>query len=202
VIRKSHLVSLGYFVLLYTFLTLPWPGWNEAYSTFFRGVSAWAYAGDNGRRSLSFEPLNDPEHPYYTRVVIVNRTLMSRGGGGPIWNLDLDTIGFGWKPTALLIALTLATPISFKRRCRALIFGLLSEQAVILWTLGYFIWLESAGVSLVTFTPFGKEIAENIAHELRMQLGFVPPIIIWILVSFNRGDARLLVSAPKPKGNR
>jgi len=119
---------------------------------------------------------------------------MSPGGSGPIWNIDFDTIGFGWKPTALLIALTMATPISFKRRCRALLFGLLAEYAFILWSLGFFIWIESAGLSLVELTPFGKKTAESFVNELRLQMGFVPPIMIWILVSFNRSDATLFAN--------
>ena len=140
---------------------------------------------------MNFQPLNDADHVAYTRIVIVNRGLMRPRGGGPVWNLDLDTIAFGLKPTALLVALTMATPVSFRRRMGALLVGLIAEQAVILGLLGYFIWVESAGVSLITFTPLGKEITGNIADELRRQMGFVPPIIIWILVTFNRDDVSL-----------
>jgi hypothetical protein len=193
VFRKVLLVPFCYFVLFYILLSLPWPGWNEAYCAFFRGISGWFYAGDSGQRNVSFEPLQTPEHPFYTRVVIVNRSLMSAGGGGPIWNLDLDTIGMGWEPTALLIALTMATPISRKRRCWALFFGLLAEQTFILLSLGYFIWIESAGVSLVILSPFWKEIAESFANLLREQIALAAPILIWALVTFRRADVGLFV---------
>jgi len=182
------------FVFIYTLLIVPWPGWNQAYSAMFRGIASQIYGGDSGRRNLSFEPLQTSEHPYYSRIVIVNQSLMSPGGGGPIWNLDLDTIEIGWRPTALLIALTLATPISMRRRLRALFFGLLIEQAFILWALGYFIWIESAGVSLVVLTPFGKQVAESFADVLKGQLDFIMPLLVWLVVVFNRNDISMITA--------
>ena len=193
-LRKSIIIPLLHFVCIYTLLIVPWPGWNQAYSALFRGIASQIYGGDSGQRNLSFEPLQTLEHRYYTRIVIVNQSLMSPRGGGPIWNLDLDTIEVGWRPTALLIALTVATPTSIRRRFRALFFGLLVEQVFIFWSLGYFIWIESAGVSLVILTPFWKQAAESFADMLKGQLAFVMPILVWIVVVFNRNDISMLTA--------
>ena len=119
------------------------------------------------------------------RIVIVNRALMNPDGSGPVRNLDA---GFGWLPVALLMALILATPISWRRRGVAILLGVLCMHVVILLALRFIIWNESMEISLVTLPPFWKTISNGFRDALITQFNPAIPVLIWILVTFRRGD--------------
>jgi len=113
---------------------------------------------------------------------------MKPDGSGPVRNLDLDTSAFGWGPTALLVSLVLATPLPWKRRWRALFLGLILEQGFIVLWLAYFVWYDSAEIALVAFTPFWRHAASVFRETLLGQINLAAPVLIWILVTFRRGD--------------
>jgi hypothetical protein len=182
--------SLGVFVLIYSLSFLPLPGISAGYCTLFRHVAEVIFGGDRGPRNLAYS--STPDSPYDTRIVIANRASMDAWGGGPVWNVDLDTMAMGWNPTAFLLALTIATPIAFLRRLQSLALGLAIMQALILGALGYFIWIESAGVGLVSLTPFWNHLTQGFATAPKEQIGFAIPIFVWILTTFTRSDFALL----------
>lgn len=176
------------FVVLYTLLVLPWPGWEGIYGSFFRGLARPVFGSVRGERELTFERLGEPPHPGYTRIEIVNRRLMHADGSGPVRNLDLDPLGFGWKPTALVLALVAATPIAWRRRWRALLWGFACIQVIVLCFLAFRIWYESAEVALVTFTPFWKNAADGFNDLVIWQYTLVFPVVVWIFVTFRGED--------------
>ena len=186
--RNPITLFLLRFVILYVILVLPWPGSGGIYSAGFRAAGRAIFAGGSGPRELSFEPLGETRHPSGVRIVIVNRTLMHADGSGPVRNLDLDTLEFGWRPTALLIALVLATPIPWRRRWRALLWGLLWMHAIILLFLWFCIWNDSREVSLVTLTPFWKHAANGLRDLMVWQYNLAIPVVIWVLVAFRIED--------------
>ena len=188
--KATLLRSLGLFVLIYVLLSLPLPALRTGYCALFRDAAEYIYGGDRGQRSLTYAPSSTD--PYETQVTIANRSLLDTSGGGPVWNVDIDTMALGWQPTALLTALILATPIPFRRRLRSLALGLFFEQALIAGAFGYFIWVESSAVSLVSFTPFWNNVARGFATLLKDQIGFGVPIVIWILATFRRSDFAVL----------
>jgi hypothetical protein len=116
--------------------------------------------------------------------------LMNADDSGPVRHLDFDTLGLGWRPTALLIALIVATPISWARRRWALFWGLIWQNAFLLVFLGFLIWNESSEISLVNLTPFWKHLASNFKDALVGQAGLAVPVAIWVLVTFRRIDKR------------
>lgn len=181
----------------------------EIYNDMFRSVGTLIYGRDDRVKEISFEPLSRGDHINYTRVVIVNPALMKPDGSGPVRNLDIGMGGFGSTPLALLAGLILASPISWQRRGKALLWGIFWQQVLVFLTLGYCIWLDSAEIGLVSLSPTGKELATGIKNALAGTLAGATPVLLWVLVTFRRGDgvsvcewfgaSRALVVDPDPR---
>jgi hypothetical protein len=183
-------------VLIYALLLLPWPGWDQLYSHYFRALGETAFSRDNDRRIILFEGQHI-EQDFSTldiRMIMGNRDTVDSSGRGLSIPIDLNTRSIGWVPTALTIALILATPVPWRRRGWALLWGLLLIHGFILFTLQSWIWNASPGISLSTLSPFWKEVADNLQYTLITQMGvsFSVPVLIWILVTFRLEDARRL----------
>ena len=173
-------------LVLYTLLALPWPGLSNAYGHYFRAICRLVFTADDAQRQLSFEtPGENSPRPNDTRIAIVNKQLMHPDGSGPVRNLDLN---FGWQSMALLVALILATPISWSRRRWALLWGLFAIHVFLLLFVSLCIFGESAEISLVTLSPFWKAAIAGSRAALASQLNLAVPILIWILVTFRRED--------------
>jgi len=177
------------FALLYVLLILPWPGLREVYGAYFRAFGGLFFERENERCEVTFETTerNSPR-PQDTRVVIVNKALMNYDGSGPVRNLDFDAQSLGWRAQALLIALIVATPIPWRRRIRALMFGTLAMQVYLLLFLGVAILNESTEISLLPLAPFWKSALNGLKTVLVSQLSLCLPVLIWGLVTFRTGD--------------
>jgi hypothetical protein len=198
---------LGWLAVLYALLIAPWPGLNSAYGRWFRWIGGTVFAGGD-RWFVKFEA--DPaEHPLLdTQITIADPGRANPSGRMPARILHLDSRGIGWVPTALLTALTLATPIPWRRRAVALLVGLLLVQGFILGSVGSYLWSESAKLGLITPGPFWKAIADGLTETLIVQLGagFAVPALIWLVVCFRIEDlasftqAAGLAGRPGPGG--
>ena len=111
-------------------------------------------------------------------------------------------MALGWLPTALTVALIVATPVPRRRRCWALLWGMLLIHSFVLFSVAVYIWNESTTVSLVTLSPFWKEIADALEYTLVTQMGvsFSIPVLIWIAVLFRRQDVKTFVLT-QPRGD-
>ena len=176
------------FLVVYFLLVLPWPGWGRIYNAYFRAVAGRVFAGRSGLREVSFETAGAPAHPSYARIDIVNRNLMQVDGSGPVRNLDLDTLALGWRPMALLAALIVTTPVSWPRRGRALLWGLLCMHVILLLFVAFCIWNDSSEVLLVSLSPFWKNAANGFRSLFTSFYSLVIPVVIWVLVTFRRED--------------
>jgi hypothetical protein len=187
---RTIAVFLCSFVLVYGLLILPWPGWNRVYSRYLQALGRMVFVGNGDRRILRFSSGTDLPGSLDTRITLANRDRLDPAGRGSVRILGLDARGIGWVPTALLVALILATPIPWRRRGWALFRGLLGVHVFILFSLGIYIWNESTELSLVALAPFWKTVADGLEETLITQLGasFVVPALIWILVAFGRQD--------------
>ena len=121
-LRRNPITSfLLRVAVAFALLAAPWPGVKEAYGTYFRAVCRMVFPAENEKRELSFETAGEnSSRPNDTRVVIVNKALMQPDGSGAVRNLDVD---FGWQSTAVLVALIVATPLPWRRRGWALLWG-------------------------------------------------------------------------------
>jgi uncharacterized membrane protein (Fun14 family) len=183
---KPIAVFCGRLFLFFGLTLVPWPGLPVVCDGYFRAVGQLVFDSRTGPRGLEFEPSAD----HNTRVVIINRGLMQPDGSGPVRNLDLDSFAFTWRPASLLLALVLASPVSWRRRIWALVIGGACLQIFLLFVLGFAIWNQSTEVALVSLSPFWKQAAESISHVLVGQLNIAAPFLIWLVVAFRREDFR------------
>jgi hypothetical protein len=158
------------------------------YNDMFRSVGTLIYGRNDRVKEINFEPLSRGDHLNYTRVVIVNPALMQPDGSGPVRNLDIGMRGFGSTPLALLAGLILASPISWQRRGKALLWGIFWQQLLVFLTLGYCIWLDSAEIGLISLSPTGKELGTGIKNAIAGTLAGATPVLLWVLVTFRRED--------------
>lgn len=180
------------FAVIYGLLIAPWPGWNSVYSEGFRYVGNALFGSHEGNCLLYFEAHQQTQgfDSLDTRIVVANRSLADATGKGPAQLLGIDPRSIGWTPTALTIAMIIATPLPWRRRTWALTGGLMLIHLFIVFSVWVYIWDGSAEISLVTLSPFWKQVADELQYTLVTQLGvsFSVPLFIWILVTFSRKD--------------
>jgi hypothetical protein len=105
----------------------------------------------------------------------------------------LSTRLTGYLPTAELLALVLATSIPWSRKWKALLWGMLGVHAYIALRLASAVLYVLSATQLsefFTFTPTGNKIVHSI-YEMAVQsvtISFATPALIWIVVTFRRGD--------------
>ena len=179
------------FAVVFGLLIAPWPGWNEGYAQYLRAFGQWAFSQDDGPRVVVFTANDAPGNTLDTRLSLGNRELLDAAGRGLIKRTEINTRSIGWVPTALTIALVMATPVRWLRRILALGAGLVWVHVFIFFSLQTWIWNNSSDVSLLTLSHFWKAVADELAYAFMNQLGisFTVPVLIWILVTFKRQDA-------------
>ena len=155
--RKIIVGFLWKFALVYGLLIVPWPGLNAVYGRVFRSVGNLVFSRETGRRLLRFEEVPAASRRLLdSRILLANREAVGENGNIPAKYLELDTRAVGWIPTAMVIALVLATPISWNRRSRTLLFGLLAIHAFILFAVTVYIWNNSPDLGLLTLSPWAR----------------------------------------------
>jgi hypothetical protein len=188
------------FVLAYGLLIAPWPGWNAAYGSWFRALNQSVFVSD-GQRLLRFEAAKDVRVPMDTLIELANRARGDGSGNLAGMRLLLDSRGVGWIPSALFIALTLASPVGWRRRAWALALGFVLIHVYIVFSVGCFIWNQSAGIGLVALPPFLKAVVAGLEETMVIQLGasFVVPVVIWAVVTFRVLDIGRIFSNEDPQ---
>jgi len=191
---KPILSFVLWLALFYGLLITPWPGMKRTYAGYFQSLGNILFARHDGPRRTRFQPLDNRDRAwpdnFDTAILIGNRYALNDQGKPKVFLLAVDAWQMGWTPTAFLVALVLATPISWQRRLWSLLLSLLCVHSFILLTVGISIWNESTRISLVTLTPFWKAIANQVEDLALDPVGpsFFAAALIWILVSFRRQD--------------
>ncbi len=184
---KKIFTAVAKFAIIFGLLLFPWPGWYAAYSSYFRALGGTFFTREYEQRIVHFRA-KEVQRQFSgldSEMLIGNRAFTDSHGKGPGRSVGLDTISIGWTPTALTIALILATPVPWRQRGWALLWGLILIHAFILFSLQVAIWNESQAVSLFTLSPFWKTLVQDLDYTLLTQIGasFSMPILIWILVT-------------------
>jgi hypothetical protein len=178
----------GVFALVYGVLIVPWPGWNGAYGSGLRFLCRATFGVNTADSIVTFRAAPKGS-PLDTEIVIADPHKLDARGGGPALVLGLDTRGVGWVPTALLAALVLSTPISWRRRVAALLAGEMAVNIYILLTVRIYIWSEVLHRTDNAGSLVGR-FAGGLEETLATQLGasIVIPVIIWFAATFRAPD--------------
>ncbi len=192
--------ALGFllrFAVVFGLLIVPWPGLNQAYSSYFRSLGQMVFNPSSGaQRMVIFSPASGKIPGMDTRLTLENAALADSTGRGLVEHTEIDSRSIGWVPTALTMALVLATPIPWLRRLAALVGGLVLIHLFIFFTLQCWVWNNSADLSLLTLSSLEQRVISELNYALMNQLGisFTVPVLIWVLVTFRRQDQDALAT--------
>ena len=175
------------FVLVFTVLTAAWPWLKQPYRSVYCGVGNLLFVrfGSDGGVLMRLSSTLGADHDL--EVMLTNRRTGSQ------YSFAGSSQMQGFKPTAFLVSLIAATPVSLRRRGRALVWGLVWINVYIVAKLFIFLLFAFSGENaLAQFAPgwVGRK-ALDFAHwvfVVSYAAWLIVPLPIWALVTFRRGD--------------
>jgi len=212
----------GFFVLVLVYCALllaPWPGLDGAYAAAFRAggnvvfhrfwfwPEGWVrFVDPDARTAVDLPPgvrLPAAEGVKDTVMILENRSTPRFLGF-----LRTSSREVGYKPTAVLIALMLATPTSWRRRGKSLLWGLLLVHGFILLRLTVTLVANGFGADkgYALFHPaeFGMTVLDKLDTVLLMDptVSYVAPAFFWFLLAFRPSQwASRGQTEPVPSGS-
>jgi hypothetical protein len=177
------------FALVYAVLIVGWPLFAPAYRPIYCSLGNLVFGG--GEASVHFRP-RETRDPFDVELVLTRKGPPEVRG-----RATNDSHLVGYLPTVSLIALVIATPIAWKRRRRALLWGLVLVTIFVLLRMAIPIWRDfSRPDALQVYHP-GPAARWVLGIAERALLSapaswFVVPILIWVVVAFRREDWILL----------
>lgn len=199
---------LARFLIVFVLLMAPWPGLHEAYAACLRitGGQLFKTFGSDGRvhffPSATLPAGEVPpgyEIPRASRGSDIHVRLSSLRAPGRISLLHLNSRIFGYLRTAFVIALILATPIPWRRRWWALVWGSLIVSGLILlqFALALFYAFGLDGpVAQFSLSPFSRSVVSHLYQFFVVGVAgtYILPLPIWVLVTFRREDSALILA--------
>ena len=189
------------FALLYILLMVPWPGWDLAYGKAYASVAAFVFDSDDPFRTVRIRHIdqtNNPNPTLWGQDTGVTLEVRKRSVGMrevPPNGTARSSHYMGWAPTALVIALVVATPISWRRRAFALPWGVIlasgfSLLMIAVWIYGWFYAQEWIALHDIAgdYESRVKLMASVLNLSGDMGPYYIAPVFIWVLVTLRRGD--------------
>lgn len=180
---------------LYALFMAPWPGVREAYAGASR-VACQALLGSFGGRGQVFFRPSLRHEPGSMSVTL------RRKGSRASTTGSIGTRYQGYVPTVLVISLVLATPLPWRRRWLALLWGLLLVNVFVLFRIALQILVvfeTTPGLALYELGPFWIRFLSLVDEVVGTSTAssYIAAAVIWILVCFRRGDWELLMETPR-----
>ncbi len=178
------------FVLVYGLLMAPWPGLRTAYSRFYRASAASLFGSFGSKGIVHFRQSGNVE--YDTDVLIFNRDRVKDNGGPVVVQLGINSRYGGYMSTVFLIALVAATPIFWRRKGWAMVWGMILMHSFVSLKILISILYHFANkpLSLFVLNRFWTQVLfiTDRWFNLTLTFDFVVSFVIWVLVSFRRED--------------
>jgi hypothetical protein len=171
-------------------LLLIWPFVGDAYSRAFIGVAHTFYHSMGSSVQVVFERIDERDGRDISMQVRNLRV-------GMMVERHIPSRYSGYLPTALLIALVVATPLSWRRRLISLLIGLIALHAyiavVLLLTIVRMLSREGPA-QLFELSAFWNTALEQLMHHTTTSptLSMLVPVVIWVAATFRRGDMAAL----------
>ena len=185
--------SIGGFFLrllcLYALLMVLWPVVKSGYTTAYRASANLLFGSFGSGGMVEFRPLSEEIKFKDTEVLLRHQREPNRAA----W-IRISSRYTCYVPTVTLIALVLATPISWSRRCWALLWGLIFVHVVaILFHITILLdkFSYDNPIHAVDLSPWAKTAVLYVKSTIWASVllfHFVIPALIWILVTFRRSD--------------
>jgi len=170
----------------YVLLVFPWPGAVELYSSAFRGIANAALTDTFTGARVRFDPMETPVGTLNTKLTLTNRETRA------FVRKDVTPWRAAYLPTATIIALLLALPVSFRKSAILTawgfiaIHGFLIARVLILIANG----LNGPGpAATLTLGPTASRALAN-ANSIFVEtttVTFIVPAMIWMVVTMAAG---------------
>lgn len=180
-------------VVYYALLIAPWPGLMDAYRACFRSVGNRLFQSVGRGGSVSFEPYASEDHAEDTKLVFT-KVKHYRASA----DIRINSAYVGYRPTAFLLALVLASPVPWSRRGWALLSGLVLVGVFVAmrtWLRIIDIFSNDNALFLYTLAPWMKHtLRAGVLVLFRAPAAhYIVPMLIWMIVTFRRGDLQALL---------
>lgn len=194
--RALRTVSLFFLVALVVYSAIvlfPWSGPRRGYRAVFIATIHGVY-GRFGSQGLVRCEKRDIDAVDDVNIYLGKR-IGKRIGETPV---AVSTARLGYAPLAFLVALVVATPVSWGRKWRSLAWGLVFVETFVVLRSGLLIayWFGSPGeVRIYTPGEFSGWIIAT-AYELLAHApgaSFLIPTLVWVAVSWRADDVRKLL---------
>jgi hypothetical protein len=181
---------IALFFGFFSVLVAPWPGLNHTYGAWIRNLGAATLSWGHRDTAIHFEAIvRSRSRPLDTRIALVDTGHPLLDGNQSVKFLDLDMRGIGWVPTAFFTALVLVTPVPWKRRGRALAWGLCGMHSFILFSLWVHIMEYSGGGG----GPIMGGLDETLINQIGS--GFFASTFLWVVVMLRPEDWKRVVES-------
>lgn len=183
------------FALLATYtvaFVLLWPWAGERYGRAFREGTMGMCRAIGASWVVVLKPLERPTAHVDSEMFLIHRQARESV------SQTLSSRYIGYAPTTFLVALILATPLTWRRRLIALLWGLVLTHAWIAFSMLLLIvhgYSRGDVISIFDVSPFTRDVLAFLREALVQApvIKYTVPAVIWMLVSFRRSDwARLL----------
>jgi hypothetical protein len=171
------------FAVLYGLLILPWPGLHSAIGAYVRVFGSHVF-GQSGQAFLDnlaknragtvttpihhvvlFRPIGSVDKSYSaatdTIVVMVNFDVVDKSKSGSA-KIGLESKNYFWLPFAFYLALVGATPMPWRRRAWALVWGFLTSNVLLALTLAVYLADHASDISMIVLSPFWKSAVHGL----------------------------------------
>ena len=194
--KKPILFFLLRFTIVFAVLVAPWPGWHQAYGESFRWLFGKCLRHPGGGGLVKFTHNPPSGDGLDLTIYLTNASLVGKKGEAQATWVKLNSRVLGLIPTALLVALIFASPVSLGRRGRAMGWGLLWCHGYIITALFITICRQyqaaPLGLSVFEGSPLGRRMVGSLhqilVEHIGTQLAFA--VVVWVLVTFTREDWR------------
>jgi len=171
----------------YAFLMAPWPGLEPTYAGGFRACADWMFRSFGSDGVVRFWPNPSAQEAHDTMLEVTNRK-NGRGLEAP-----MSSRYEGYVPTAFLVALVLATPLPYRRRGRALVWGVVVIHCLIalkLTLIIVYLFSHDHPSALFSPSPFWRDVLRSVVRLIGSSplTWLIMPTFVWILVTLRRGD--------------
>jgi hypothetical protein len=185
-------------LLVYGLFIIPWPGLKSGYGSAFRACSNGLLHAFGFRSIVELGPPAEEHAAWDVEMHMKNPGTPFR------WKMEYSSRGWGYLPTAAVVALILATPLAWSRRWFALTVGLVLVHIFIVLRIGAALFYSMYWGGAIPLSVVEAKAAEIMLNGFSNSpvTTFIVPIIIWLLVTFRRSDLEAVLRPSTGKAAR
>ncbi len=176
---------------IYAVALLLWAAVGTPFRVAFEGFSEFALGVVSTRVDVEYLPLDEPAGDFDTRLAVANRA------AGVRRSTPVSVRQLAYIPLCAVLALVLATPVSWSRRRRAAWISAVLVLVFAVGRVGLKVLYEASdeGLGLITLSPGVRSVLENVVHAVfhSVVASVAIPVVVWAFVTFRAGDLRRLL---------